>query len=73
MTSKGPVQGEWRNNSVANDEEYVAFHGIPYAAPPIGSLRFKAPEEHVNWTDVYDATNPNTPQKCCPQVYVHNT
>ncbi|WP_263309896.1 carboxylesterase/lipase family protein [Brachybacterium atlanticum] len=37
-TSEGPVQG------VVNDERTVEiFAGIPYAAPPVGSLRWSAP------------------------------
>ena len=30
--------------------------GIPYAAPPLGDLRLRAPVEHAAWTDVRDAT-----------------
>ena len=30
--------------------------GIPYAAPPVGDLRLRAPVEHAPWTDVRDAT-----------------
>ena len=30
--------------------------GIPYAAPPLGDLRLRAPVEHAGWTDVRDAT-----------------
>ena len=30
--------------------------GIPYAAPPLGELRLRAPIEHTAWTDVRDAT-----------------
>lgn len=29
-----------------------AFLGIPYAQPPIGDLRFKAPQKIQPWTDV---------------------
>ncbi|MBK8257614.1 MAG: carboxylesterase family protein [Polyangiaceae bacterium] len=28
-----------------------AFQGIPYAAPPVGDLRWKAPEPHACWED----------------------
>lgn len=36
---------------------YFAFKGIPYAEPPIGDLRFRAPKPHQGWTGVRDAKN----------------
>ncbi|WP_374408305.1 carboxylesterase/lipase family protein [Pelagerythrobacter sp.] len=33
-----------------------AFHGVPYAAPPVGPLRWKAPQPPTPWDDVRDAT-----------------
>lgn len=32
------------------------FHGIPYAKPPIGTLRFRPPERPEPWDGVLDAT-----------------
>lgn len=32
------------------------FKGIPYAAPPVGPLRWHAPQEPANWQGVRDAT-----------------
>lgn len=48
-TTKGPVKGAVRKNVV----EYL---GIPYAAPPVGDLRWKPPVEHASWTKTRDAT-----------------
>jgi para-nitrobenzyl esterase len=57
MTDLGDVRGE-----VAGD--LVVFRGIPYAAPPVGALRFKRPAPHPGFGDVYDATTfgPRCPQ-----------
>ncbi|XP_052128544.1 cholinesterase 1-like isoform X4 [Frankliniella occidentalis] len=34
---------------------YYGFRGVPYAKPPIGDLRFKAPQPPEPWLDVRDA------------------
>ena len=36
--------------------EVLIFKSIPYAAPPVGALRFAAPAPHQPWTAVRDAT-----------------
>jgi para-nitrobenzyl esterase len=48
-TSGGAVQGK---TSGTADE----FLGIPYAAPPVGSLRWRPPQPAARWTGVRDAT-----------------
>jgi para-nitrobenzyl esterase len=42
-----------------------AFRGLPYAATPVGSLRWRAPRSPAPWTDVRDATEfaPSCPQQ----------
>jgi len=44
------------------------FRGIPYAAPPVGDLRFALPADHAPWSDVRDATvsGPSAPQVLKP-------
>ncbi|MGX7678711.1 carboxylesterase/lipase family protein [Jatrophihabitans sp. DSM 45814] len=42
-----------------------AFRGLPYAAPPIGNLRWRPPQPATSWRGVRDATQyaPSCPQK----------
>ena len=43
----------------------IVFRGIPYAAAPVGALRWRAPLPAVNWEGVRPATqfSPDCPQK----------
>lgn len=49
QTLAGPVRG-------MEGEGLQAFLGVPYAAPPVGDLRWRAPQPVKPWTDVRDAT-----------------
>ena len=50
-TAQGKVRGKTINNG-----QVRAFLGLPYAAPPIGDLRWKAPEPAAHWKGERDAT-----------------
>ncbi|XP_052128493.1 juvenile hormone esterase isoform X2 [Frankliniella occidentalis] len=51
---QGPVQG--RSALTESGTEYFAFQGIPYAAPPVGPLRFQDPAPPASWApEVRDA------------------
>ncbi|KHO24775.1 carboxylesterase/lipase family protein [Mycolicibacterium setense] len=56
-TAGGAVRG-------TRTRDALAFLGIPYAAPPIASGRFAAPEPREPWGDLRDATRlgPTAPQ-----------
>ena len=48
--------GAVRGAVSAGNAEVVAFKGIPYAAPPVGDLRWRPPEPVVGWEGVRDAS-----------------
>ncbi len=50
-TMEGKVEG-----SLSADGKTRAFLGIPYAAPPVGPLRWKAPQPVVKWQGVRKST-----------------
>ena len=47
QTLSGPVSG-----TASFDDSIEVFKGIPYAAPPIGELRWRPPEPADTWTEV---------------------
>ncbi len=49
VTAQGAVQGK-------NVDGVHEFLGIPYAAPPVGDLRWRAPQPPAAWPGVRDAT-----------------
>jgi para-nitrobenzyl esterase len=50
-TRNGSIQG-----STNADKSVRIFKGIPFAAPPVGNLRWKAPQPINNWTGVKQCT-----------------
>jgi para-nitrobenzyl esterase len=50
-TAQGKVQGK-----AINEGKVKAFLGLPYAAPPVGDLRWKAPQPPAKWKGQRDAT-----------------
>jgi para-nitrobenzyl esterase len=57
-TGAGAVRGQ-----VLGDTQ--VFQGIPYAAPPVGQLRWRDPRPPARWSGVRDAT---TPAPACAQL-----
>jgi para-nitrobenzyl esterase len=49
QTNSGPVSGFERDGA-------YSYRGIPYAAPPVGELRWQAPTEPAGWTETLAAT-----------------
>ncbi|MFF0700015.1 carboxylesterase/lipase family protein [Streptomyces tendae] len=56
-TDKGKVRGAYATST-------RSFQGIPYAAAPVGSLRWKPPAPAASWSGVRAATSPGD---VCPQ------
>nr|QBQ34536.1 esterase EST-5 [Diaphorina citri] len=54
-TELGQIKGVQRSNALTNAALY-SFQGIPYAAPPVGDLRFRPPQAHPGWEGTLDAT-----------------
>nr|WP_199080788.1 carboxylesterase family protein [Pedobacter sp. ASV19] len=47
--SKGIIKG-------LKEGDCAVFKGIPYAQPPVGQLRFRAPKAYQSWADTLDCT-----------------
>ncbi len=52
------------------DKEVEVYTGIPYAKPPVGDLRWKAPQDPEPWDDVFKADHfgPMSMQKLTPRI-----
>ncbi|XP_026319327.1 juvenile hormone esterase-like [Hyposmocoma kahamanoa] len=61
---QGLLEGE-QLDLVTGDGKYYSFKGVPYAEPPVGPLRFKAPQPPKPWSGIRKATEhgPVCPQK----------
>lgn len=57
-TSRGPIRG-------TVDDGIARFYGVPYAAAPLGPLRWRAPEAAPQWTEARDASRK---APACPQA-----
>lgn len=58
-TKQGQIEGLF-----SQDEQTVIFRGVPYAQPPVGSLRFRRPQEKASWEGVLPCRefSPKCPQ-----------
>ncbi|XP_023172455.2 esterase B1 [Drosophila hydei] len=55
-TKCGKVKGMERK-TIYDGEHYYSFEGIPYGQPPVGELRFHAPQPAKPWEGVRDCTH----------------
>ncbi|XP_077968891.1 uncharacterized protein LOC120335102 [Styela clava] len=56
--------GKIRGKLTLISETYL---GIPYAAPPVGKLRWQPPQPHPSWSDTGEARNATKMGSYCPQ------
>ena len=63
QTTKGKIQG--MDLMTSHGRQVSAWHGIPYAQPPVGNLRFRHPRPIDHWEGVKQTTKlPNS----CVQI-----
>jgi len=65
----GTLQGVWAPGA----PHVAAFLGIPFAAQPVGNLRWKAPQPPPSWAGIREATKygpacPQAPSPCLPEM-----
>lgn len=63
------VQVETGTLKGATEFNMSVFKNIPYAAPPVGDLRWRPPQPAMSWTGTRDASKFGD---SCPQMYVKN-
>ncbi|XP_074597669.1 acetylcholinesterase-1-like [Brevipalpus obovatus] len=63
-TENGKIKGLVKH--LKNGVQYH-FYGIPYAEPPLGSLRFKKPRKGGKWSDTREAIR--VPKSCLQPVF----
>jgi len=66
MTTAGPVRGAIPDGH--GSDGYRLFQGIPYAAAPVGAMRWQPPGAPEPWRAVRDATKPGL--RCVQDVRV---
>ena len=56
MIRQVKTENGWLRGIEAADPRITAFKGIPFAAPPVGENRWRAPQPCENWDGVRDAS-----------------
>ncbi|KAL3286185.1 hypothetical protein HHI36_000696 [Cryptolaemus montrouzieri] len=67
----GILEGTVCENDIHSAKKYYSFQGIPYAKPPIGELRFKAPQPVEPWNGVKNATKDG--EQCFSRHILHRS
>ena len=54
MIKETHVENGWVRGVAGADPHVISFKGIPFAAPPVGKLRWHAPMPAEDWEGVLD-------------------
>lgn len=54
MIKETRVENGWVRGVAAADPRVISYKGIPFAAPPVGALRWRAPQPAKDWEGVLD-------------------
>lgn len=67
LTEAGPVRG-FKKQLPSAESTIDCFLGIPYAAPPLGELRWRSPQPLTHWQETRDCLDfgPDFPQAANP-------
>ena len=61
VIAAGPIKVEGGLLSGAVENGVTVYRGVPYAAPPVGELRWKAPQPPPKWQGIRSATDNAAP------------
>ena len=63
LTEAGPIRG-FKKQSSSAESSIDCFLGVPYAAPPVGDLRWRSPQPLKHWQEVRNCFDfgPDFPQ-----------
>lgn len=56
LTTNGPIRGGALGEGTPESPAVYAWIRVPYAAPPLGQLMFRAPRDPDPWTDTLDCS-----------------
>ena len=56
MLRQVKTENGWVRGIEAADPRITAFKGVPFAAPPVGKNRWRAPQPCENWAGIRDCS-----------------